>query len=113
MLVIRRHAGQSIIVGDGIEIRVIESGPNRVKLGIEAPREVPVYRKEVEMTREANLAAARPLTGLKLAGVLDTLRQNRAARHGDAAGPTRGAPPGGAETTACAREEELHGGARA
>ena len=37
MLVIRRHAGQSIRIGDSVEIEIIECAPHRVKLGIRRP----------------------------------------------------------------------------
>jgi carbon storage regulator len=58
MLVIRRRPGEAIVIGEEIEVQVTEIGPNRVKLCITAPREVAVLRKEVRLTREANLAAA-------------------------------------------------------
>jgi carbon storage regulator len=63
MLVIRRHAGESILIGDDIELEVIECGHNRVKLGIRAPRHVSVTRSEMKVTREQNLAAARSMSG--------------------------------------------------
>lgn len=62
MLVIRRRAGQSILIGDEIEIEVVEVGPTRVKLGIHAPRGVTVLRKEIVLTREENRLAARSLS---------------------------------------------------
>ena len=58
MLVIRRRAGQSILIGDNIEIEVIEVTPTRVKLGIVAPKQIGVVRKEIVLTQEANRAAA-------------------------------------------------------
>jgi carbon storage regulator len=58
MLVIRRSEGESILLSGGIEIRVLESGPRKVVLGIAAPQEVVVLRKEVAETGEANHAAA-------------------------------------------------------
>ncbi len=60
MLVIRRRTGEAIRIGDGIEIRILEAGPNRVKLGVSAPAEVPVMREEVALAREQNRAAANP-----------------------------------------------------
>jgi carbon storage regulator len=63
MLVIRRHAGDAILIGDDVEVQVIECGPNRVKLGILAPQHVPVMRAEVKQTRDRNLAAARTVPG--------------------------------------------------
>ena len=61
MLVIRRHPGESILIGGEIELEVIECGHNRVKLGIRAPQHIPVMRGEVMLTREQNLAAARSI----------------------------------------------------
>jgi carbon storage regulator len=58
MLVIRRHPGESIQIGEDVEILVIDCGQGRVKLGIRAPQEIAVMRSEVKLTREQNLAAA-------------------------------------------------------
>ena len=58
MLIVWRRAGQSIIVGDGVEIEVLDSRANRVKLGIVAPLSVPIVRGETRTTRQENLAAA-------------------------------------------------------
>ena len=69
MLVIRRHAGQSILIGGEIEIEVIECGHNRVKLGVRAPQRIPVVRAEVKATREQNLAAARSIPAGELPSV--------------------------------------------
>lgn len=58
MLVIRRHPGEAIQIGEDVEIVVIDCGCGRVKLGIRAPKTVHVMRSEVRHTREQNLAAA-------------------------------------------------------
>lgn len=58
MLVIRRRAGESLLIGDGVEIHVLEVGPSSVKLGIQAPREVPVLRREIYVTAMQNRSAA-------------------------------------------------------
>ncbi len=58
MLIIRRRPGESIVIGEDIEVQVTEIGPKRVKLCITAPKEVAVMRKEVRLTRDTNLAAA-------------------------------------------------------
>ena len=47
MLVLTRKAGQSILVGDSVRITVIELSPGVVRLGFEAPQDVPIYREEV------------------------------------------------------------------
>lgn len=58
MLLVRRRAGESIRIGEDIEIQITEVTPTRVTLGIVAPREIPVVRSEVRLTREQNRAAA-------------------------------------------------------
>ena len=47
MLVLSRHKDESIMVGDNIEIMVIDIQGNKIQLGITAPKRVPVYRKEI------------------------------------------------------------------
>lgn len=47
MLVLTRKANQSIMIGDTIEISVLSVFGEKVRLGIDAPREVPVFRTEV------------------------------------------------------------------
>jgi len=48
MLVLTRKVGQSIVIGDNVEIMVVEVRGDQVRLGIEAPRTIPVHRKEVQ-----------------------------------------------------------------
>ena len=48
MLVLSRKAGQRIVIDGRIEVTVIESANGRVRLGIEAPREIPVHRSEIQ-----------------------------------------------------------------
>ena len=47
MLVLTRKGNQSIMIGDDIEISVLAIMGEKVRIGIEAPRAVPVFRKEV------------------------------------------------------------------
>jgi carbon storage regulator len=47
MLVLSRRRDESIMVGDNIEIMVIDIQGNKIQLGITAPKRVPVYRKEI------------------------------------------------------------------
>lgn len=58
MLILRRRAGEAISIGNGIEIEILEIGPSKVKLGILAPAEVPVQRKEMVRVGVQNRAAA-------------------------------------------------------
>jgi carbon storage regulator len=47
MLVLTRKVSQSIIIGDGIEVVVLEVRGEQVRLGIKAPKNVTVHRKEI------------------------------------------------------------------
>ena len=47
MLVLSRKRNESIVIGDDVEVFVVEICGNRVKLGTEAPKDVPVHRREV------------------------------------------------------------------
>jgi carbon storage regulator len=47
MLVLTRKSNQSIMIGDEIEVSVLAIMGEKVRIGIEAPRSVPVFRKEV------------------------------------------------------------------
>jgi carbon storage regulator len=47
MLVLTRRTRQSIMIGDDIELSVLSVSGDKVRIGIEAPTEVPVFRKEV------------------------------------------------------------------
>ncbi|MCL1982297.1 MAG: carbon storage regulator CsrA [Clostridiales bacterium] len=58
MLVLSRKVKQSFLLGDGIEITVLEISGDKVKIAIEAPKEVPILRKELAETKQANLDAA-------------------------------------------------------
>lgn len=47
MLILNRKIGESIILDDNIEIKILEIQDGKVKIGIEAPKEVTILRKEV------------------------------------------------------------------
>lgn len=47
MLVLTRKPNQSIMIGDEIEVSILSISGEKVRIGIEAPRDVPVFRKEV------------------------------------------------------------------
>ncbi len=65
MLVLTRKTNQSIMIGDEVEVSVLAVSRDKIRLGISAPREVPVFRKEVYLSIQeermaANQAAAQP-----------------------------------------------------
>ena len=64
MLVLTRKSNQSIMIGDEIEISVLSVMGDKVRIGIQAPRSVPVYRREVYMAiqreRDGELIVTEP-----------------------------------------------------
>jgi carbon storage regulator len=58
VLVISRKVSESIIIGDDVEVVVTEIGAERVKIGIRAPKGVPILRRELLETRDLNREAS-------------------------------------------------------
>jgi carbon storage regulator len=59
VLIITRRAGERIMVGDDVVVEIMEIVGNSVRVGISAPRSVPVYREEIyAAVRDENRAAA-------------------------------------------------------
>jgi carbon storage regulator len=88
MLILARRIGESIMIGDQVEISVVDIKGDQVKLGIKAPSQVKVYRREVYAAiQEENRAAAAAAPGTlpRLEGLLEPGRT----------GPGAGTPPGG------------------
>lgn len=60
MLALTRKAGESIVIGDNIEITVLAVNGDQIKLGIDAPRNISIHRKEIfEQIKEENKIAAK------------------------------------------------------
>jgi carbon storage regulator len=65
VLVFTRKRDEAIIIGDGIEVRVLRVGRDGVRLGVTAGKHVPVHRKEVyDQIRAANATAASDVNAL-------------------------------------------------
>ncbi len=68
MLALTRKKGESIVLANNLEVMVIDIKGDQVKLGISAPREIPVYRKEVYLQiqqENKEAASAASLEALK------------------------------------------------
>lgn len=71
MLALSRKKGESLVVNNNIEITVLEVKGDQVKIGINAPKSVPIYRKEVYVQIEEANKAANDAEGLEaLKGLL-------------------------------------------
>src|ERR1039457_3940847 len=71
VLVMRRRAGESFLIGEAIEIEVLEVCGTRVKLGIVAPDCVPIQRKETQITRDENITAAHSVRQQNISSLLN------------------------------------------
>ena len=60
MLVLSRKLGETLVIGDNITVKVIHVQGNAVRLGIEAPKAVPVHRAEVYQRLETEAQRAKP-----------------------------------------------------
>ena len=66
MLALSRKKGEALMINNDIEITVLEIKGEQVKIGISAPKEVPVYRKEVYIQiQEANKEASSNAAGME------------------------------------------------
>ena len=72
MLALTRKKGEALVINNNIEVTVLEVKGDQVKIGISAPKEVPIYRKEVYLqiqdsnkeAMQADLEALKKLLGL-------------------------------------------------
>ena len=74
MLVLTRKTNQSIMIGDEIEVSVLAVSRDKIRLGITAPREVPVFRKEVYLSIKGEGGA--PASDEDVGEALDKLAQS-------------------------------------
>lgn len=85
MLVLSRKIGQSLLIGNNIRIKVVDIRGQQVRLGLEAPDDVPVIREELQReVADTNAGSAGPDAG----AVADLAARLR--RHGPKAGPPNG-----------------------
>lgn len=77
MLVLSRKKNESIVVDDSIVITVVEIRGDKVRLGIEAPREVPIHRSEVRDAMAAQ-AEAEPAVNVAPTAEQNAVEQNAA-----------------------------------
>ena len=98
MLILARRIGESIMIGDQIEISVVDIKGDQVKLGISAPPQVKVYRREVytAIQEENRAAAAAAPTSLPHIEGLFEKKDPSGSHSGDsppASSPHKGSPP--------------------
>ena len=65
MLALSRKKGEALVIANNIEVTILEIQGDQVKLGITAPREVPVYRKEIYLQIQDSNKAATDVSGMQ------------------------------------------------
>lgn len=60
MLIVTRKINESILINENIEITIIKASKDKVKIGISAPKEINVARKELVETKKLNIEASKP-----------------------------------------------------
>lgn len=97
MLVLSRQRDETIMIGDDIEVTVVDIRGDKVRLGITAPREISVHRKEVyDAIRRENRAAAQVKPeDLSALGKIGIKGPQKVAGHSSQATPGTTAPPPG------------------
>jgi carbon storage regulator len=95
MLILARRIGESIMIGDQVEISVVDIKGDQVKLGIKAPPQVKVYRREVYAAIQAENRAAASVPGTlpKLEELLGTEGKGASAAEKGPAATEGKAPP--------------------
>ena len=79
MLVLTRKSNQSIMIGDDIEVSVLSIMGEKVRIGIQAPRDIPVFRKEVYLEIQQENVAAGASARAEVDDALKRLSTNRSA----------------------------------
>jgi len=74
MLVIRRKQSESILIGDDIEIIISEIFQDKVKIAINAPKEIKITRKELAETCEFNITASEKVNKQIINNIKNSLR---------------------------------------
>ena len=80
MLVVRRRRGESIMIGDDVEIAILDISSSHVKIGVSAPREISVIRKEMLLAAAANRASSRAIPPEALAALIAQIPKPAAQR---------------------------------
>jgi carbon storage regulator len=73
MLVLTRKSNQSIMIGDDVEVSVLSVMGEKVRIGIQAPQEIPVFRKEIYLEIHRSDDAGQEEAGAKVDDALEEL----------------------------------------
>lgn len=78
MLVLSRKKDEVIVIGDTVEITIVDIRGDQVKIGVSAPKAVSIHRKEVYDAIQAENVAAAASSGLQVGALAEALRKKTA-----------------------------------
>ena len=94
MLILQRKAGESLVIGDDITVRVISVDGTRVRLAIDAPGNIPILRSELIVATAANRDSAREETApTELLDLLGGVLDHKPERSASGQAPSETDPP--------------------
>ncbi len=70
MLILSRKAGETLVINNEIEVKIIEVVGDKIKIGIQAPKDVKILRKELIQTMDSNKESTSAITPSKLHDML-------------------------------------------
>lgn len=70
MLILSRKIGESVVINDNVIVKILEVSGDKVRIGIEAPKEISILRSELKETAEQNKTASAQISRGKLADFL-------------------------------------------
>lgn len=76
MLVLSRKSGESILINDNIEVRIVEITNDKVKIGINAPKDIKILRSELCMIVESNKESAEKILPDKINNIFSKFNEN-------------------------------------
>jgi carbon storage regulator len=74
MLVLARKPGESLIINDNIELKIIEISGDKIKIGIQASKDVRILRKELIQTMDSNKASSVKMSPSQLRNMLSDIK---------------------------------------
>jgi carbon storage regulator len=86
MLVLTRKSNQSIMIGDDIEVSVLSVMGDKVRIGIQAPQDIPVFRTEIYLEIHRDEAERGPASGAATGAAADATDSDAHAEVGDPLG---------------------------
>ena len=75
MLILSRKVGESIIINDNIEVVITDVSGDKVKIGFKAPKNIPIFRKEIIETKKANKSAVSSIDNSNLSSLAAALHE--------------------------------------